>query len=235
MLLLFVPPRPDLSPLGQGAGENTGLACKVEVERSNEDVVRSPTSERGDEDLHTRFALLVSTLTLSTRRVITGSLYVDREHPLVVSTVVDGAPDLPLLETGKLLHTQMGVSPRRVADACSRCARRVQNDLLCSSTLNYSWRDMPLAAEFYLVGRPDNWAIFTIHHPHQAQSGVDGEVPPLRPAGTRPARPRGARYTLTCLPRCARAPARRNVISAKCSECSSDEIQTSAGHPRSCS
>ena len=156
-----------------------------------------------DEDLHTRFALLVSALTHPTRRVMTGSFYSDTDHPLVVSTVVDGAPDLPLLETGKPLHTQLGLSQRRVAEACSRAGRRVQDDLLRSSTLSYTWRGTTLAAELYLIGREDKWAIFTIHRPLPVPHSEAASLPESgAPALT--ARPRAARVVSYCLPRCSR-------------------------------
>lgn len=209
-VFLFAAEHRDPSPVsadGSARGTKQAQVAQDSFRRETTPETESAEAGYGNEDLHTRFALLVSALTHPTRRIMTGSFYMEADQPLVVSTVVDGAPDLPLLETGKLLHTQIGVIPRRVADACSRAGRRVQDDLLRSSTMSYAWRDVTLAAEFYLLGKPGSWAIFTIHRPHTPSSVAEGAAPALR--STRVARPRVAHYALTCLPRCSRAPAAR--------------------------
>ena len=117
---------------------------------------------RDFEDTHTRLAFLMSALTNPARRVAVGCS-LDGDSSLEVRAVLDDyGSDLPHFERGQHLHDQMQLHPRRLQDMCKRCELRLQNDLLRSASLSYTWQSTAIVAEFYLIGKTQS-AVMTLH------------------------------------------------------------------------
>ena len=130
--------------------------------------IDSYDAERGANDLedtHTRLAFLMSVLTNQAPRVAVGCSLEDDSSLKVRAVMDDEGADLPRFELDHELHDQMQLHPRRILDMCKRCELRLQNDLLRSASLTYSWQSTAIVAEFYLIGKMAR-AVMTLHCPN---------------------------------------------------------------------
>lgn len=115
-----------------------------------------------NEDVHTRMAFCLSTLTHPSKRAVAVCTY-SPNVPANVCAIQDGAPDFPAFKVGKALHTQMEVPEQRVTDMYTRCALRLQQDLLRSATMTYTWRSKSITTEFFLIGGDQQLALASVH------------------------------------------------------------------------